>query len=139
MKCFQTNKCILIIITTALKQLLQKYKMTALPVLPQYLINIIYQFNSDHRASLESSLNQIQDKCICKTCNEKCELDFCLKPTGQVFCSEQCMSFWNAMQTNEWINEDADDNDFVIQDQNQNQNQEQEQEEQDHFIYDYLE
>jgi hypothetical protein len=110
--------------------------MTALPVLPQYLINIIYQFNSEHRDSFESSLNQIQDKCICKTCNEKCEVDFCLKPNGQVFCGEQCMSFWNAMQTNEWINEDADeDNDFVIQADDQYQIQQDE----DHFIYDYLE
>jgi len=115
-----------------------KSKMTSLPVLPQYLINIIYQFNSDHRASLESSLNQIQEKCICKTCNEKCELDFCLKPNGQVFCSEQCMSFWNAMQTNEWINEDADEyNDFIIQDQDHQDQQIQQDE--DHFMYDYLE
>jgi len=109
--------------------------MTSLPALPQYLINIIYQFNSDHRASLESSLNEIQNKCICKTCNEKCELDFCLTPICQVFCGEQCMSFWNAMQTNQWTNEDADENnDFVIQ----HDDQDQDQQDQDHFIYDYL-
>lgn len=120
----------------SLKATSSKYKMTTLP-LPQYLINIIYQFNSDHRPSFESSLNQIQDKCICKTCNEKCELDFCLKPNAQTFCSQQCMTFWNAMQSNQWINEDADeDNYFVIQDQEQDQEQDQNQ---DHFIYDYLE
>lgn len=109
--------------------------MSALPILPQHIINIIYQFNTNHRILFESSLYEIYDKSICKTCNQKCELDFCLKPNSHIFCNQQCMSFWNAMQYNEeqWNDENADEDFINLQDQDQDSGQDH-----DDLIYDYL-
>ena len=82
--------------------------------LPQMLINIIYQFNCDHRDQMYTSLVEIVLKNCCHLCKKNCDQnENCIKPTSVVFCNDNCMQFWSA-QSDYFLNYDAA-NDFELE------------------------
>ena len=109
-------------------------------MLPQHLINIIYQYNPDHRELFQHSLNQIIDKCCCISCNSPCELNFCVTSNRQIFCSQSCMTFWINMRHDdhefpEYIDEIVYEDDFEnIEDDDDDD----EYDDNEQFIYDYF-
>jgi len=102
-------------------------------VLPQYIINIIYQYNSDHRTMLSSSLTQIKQQCICASCEKHCELEVCLIPNAKMFCGQTCMDFWMSMSNDMRYFHEDDESDFMLEDEAALMDYEFEQ-----YLYEYL-
>jgi hypothetical protein len=69
--------------------------------LPQHLINMIYEYNPSHRPTMLDTLVQIQSKCVCKQCARQIALEFCLKPSSQIFCGNGCANAWLEERTEE--------------------------------------
>lgn len=105
-----------------------------MPLLPQHIIDIIYQFNPDHRSMLSNSLTQLKQKCICASCDKHCELEICIKPQSQIFCNQRCIDFWISMRNDMRYFQEDEENDFMLEDEDALIEYEIEQ-----YLYEYLE
>ncbi len=82
--------------------------------LPQVLVDLVNQFNPDHRDQMYTSLVEIVLKNCCHLCKARCDQnENCIKPTSVVFCNNNCMQFWLA-QNDYFQNYDAA-NDFELE------------------------
>ena len=82
--------------------------------LPQVLVDLVNQFNPDHREQMYTSLVEIVLKNCCHLCKARCDQnENCIKPTSVVFCNNSCMQFWLA-QNDYFQNYDAA-NDFELE------------------------
>ena len=82
--------------------------------LPQVLVDLVNQFNPDHRDQMYTSLVEIVLKNCCHLCRARCDQnENCIKPTSVVFCNNSCMQFWLA-QNDYFQNYDAA-NDFELE------------------------
>lgn len=82
--------------------------------LPQVLVDLVNQFNPDHRDQMYTSLVEIVLKNCCHLCRARCDQnENCIKPTSVVFCNDNCMQFWLA-QNDYFQNYDAA-NDFELE------------------------
>lgn len=82
--------------------------------LPQVLVDLVNQFNPDHRDQMYTSLVEIVLKNCCHLCRARCDQnENCIKPTSVVFCNNNCMQFWLAQ--NDYFQNYDEANDFELE------------------------